>query len=199
MKIIRNGGQGNLARLAQNAPGQSPVEEKAEVQEESSILPVANRPKGNYQVQRSYETRDNDSIQEVIAKAGEKLGYGCNVQVQERMDGPNSHYSIYMSKVVKNNSSPSMSAEGNLLRLKFDIPSYGLVRGDFEDGPDWINPQQKLALIRDVMKVAMASGEIAALPMKQNINLNAAVTKQLNIPQQMAGKLSPGGNDARTT
>jgi len=188
MKITKNGDQGGLARLAENAPGQAPaIESSGDFDDQ---IPAQPRPKGDDEFNRQMMIRDNEAVVEAIVAAGRKLGYNANAKVLQRVPDKNSHYVVFFSKNVKGTRAAAVgqSTSGDeALTLKFDIPSFGLVQGTYESGPDWIDPQKKLYLIRDVMKVAVDGGDIMALPMSQEINVNPVVVRQLGLSGNVPG------------
>jgi hypothetical protein len=144
---------------------------------------------------RGDAVRDNDAVQKVIAEAGKKLGYGCMVMTIERTPDTNSHYMIFFSKKVPRPAGQAYAGfpgGTDEIKITFDIPSFGLVKGELDHGPDWIEPEKKLALIRDIMKVAADGKELAALPMSQEINVNSMVARQLGVAQNLAGGIHGG-------
>jgi len=147
------------------------------------------RPSG-----REFEIKDNDSIVAVIVDAGEALGYDCTYDSVEKMDGPNSSYTIFMKKTVQRKApSGTANPSGNEVVIRFDLPSFGNVTGAMENGPDWIDPETKLAMIRDIMRTATKGGEIAALPMKQRIDLGIITEKKMGVREQSNKPGIPAG------
>lgn len=170
MKISKNGDQGSLARLADLAPGQVPVQNEYDgaLDDEKGYLPVVRGATGSLEDKRIVSLRDNKCLKDCLISVGNDLRYDCFAQVEESAPGVNSHYSVYFSKETK--SGP--------LVIKYDIPIYGRVTGTIKKAPADMLPNVQIALLRDLMRLAVHTGKMRALPMKQSINLAPLVVPE---------------------